>query len=337
MGKGKGKKIRFITKGKMIWLGFGLGFIFWILESCIHIIIFHHKSSLIYEILRPDPHETWMRSLIVVFFTFFGVFSQLVINRRKQTELALQKGHEDLKNSYKKLQQTQLQLIQSERLASIGKMAGAVAHEVNNPLEAIKSRVQLLQEELSERGNNNEFINDLNVIDEQVNRVANITKNLLEFSRIKIKRRSRDDINHILKNVINLEKYGLKSAGIKMNYNFDNKIPETLIDTEGIQQVFLNIIRNSKDAMDDGGELKITTLFKEREKVIINFKDTGMGIDSKDKRKIFDPFFTTKPDGTGLGLSICQSIIQQHNGSIKIDSFPGEGTEVKIELPIIEK
>ena len=257
------------------------------------------------------------------------------ITERKRAEDILKKTIANLEESFNKLKKTQTKLIRETKLASIGRIAAAVAHEVNNPLEAIKIRVQFLQEELSGRENSKEFVNDLKVIDEQVNRVTNIVKNLLEFSRIKIKKLSLANVNHLLKNIIDLEKYVLKSSGIKTTCNFDKKVPEILIDTEGIQQVFLNIIRNAMDAMNDKGELEvITSQCQKEEKATIYIKDTGIGINQKDKGKIFDPFFTTKSEGTGLGLAICLTIIEQHNGTIEIESAAGKGTQVRIELPI---
>lgn len=257
------------------------------------------------------------------------------IIEHKQANEELKESHSKLKKSYNKLKMTQQQLIKSEKLASIGQIAGKVAHEVNNPLASIKSRIQIIKNDFIEEGHNDIYIKDLTMIEGQIDRIELIVRNLLEFSRIKIKMISKLNINEILNNIIQLKKYNLKIQGIVINKYMHKNLPEINIDTEGIQQVFINIIKNARESMPEGGKLIIKTQLNNDKKFIqVLFKDTGHGIKKEYLDKIYDPFFTTKKTGTGLGLSICKSIIEQHNGAVKIISIPNKGTTIMISLPV---
>lgn len=289
-------------------------------DRSIHTILFSQGQVLLYE----------KGEVVGVLFTGID------ITERKKTDKQLEEMYKNLENSYHQLQETQEQLIQAEKFATIGKLASVVAHEVNNPLEAIKSRVQLLQEELAEIKDTKKFVNDLTVVDEQINRVAEIVKNLLEFSRTNVKKPfASANINNILKNIIELEKYNFKSANAELIYEPNLKIPDILADLDGMQQVFLNIINNALESMPKGGILKIVTnISQDLKNVIISFIDTGKGIDPEDIDKVFEPFYSTKEKGTGLGMAISQNIIQQHHGNIKIDSQLRKGTTATIVLPL---
>lgn len=277
---------------------------------------------------------------------------------RKQTEEKLKKSHTDLTLAHKELQASmeklktaQNQILRSEKLAGIGRMVAGVCHEILNPLNIISGHSQSL---LIEKSNDPELCKDLHSIMEEIQRISKIISSLLKFSRKGNMEFKKADIKNELDSVLALTEKGMYLQGIKTVRKFDSNNLPVYIDTDGMRQVFLNIINNAKFAMPDGGVLTVSTevLTSEtnwgyhqdedsstpRPKNIIRVKvaDTGSGIRKEDFEKIFEPFFTTKPEekGTGLGLSVSYSIIEKHGGSLEVESKLGAGTTVIIDLPI---
>ena len=225
------------------------------------------------------------------------------------------------------------QLFRSEKLASIGKLAAGVAHEINNPLTGVLTNASLLLDDLEEGDERRE---DVKVIVDETIRCREIVKRLLDFARQTKPRKTLTNINTLIDNIIMLVRNQTSFRNITIDRNLDESITEVMADMDQIQQVFINIILNASDAMSEGGKLTIESrVGKNGDFIEIEFTDNGCGISEEEKRKIFDPFFTTKESGTGLGLSISYGIIERHGGTINVDSSPGIGTIFTITLPII--
>jgi two-component system NtrC family sensor kinase len=224
------------------------------------------------------------------------------------------------------------QLFRSEKLASIGKLAAGVAHEINNPLTGVLTNSSLLLEDLEESDPRRE---DVQVIVNETIRCREIVKRLLDFARQTKPQKKLTNINQIIENIILLVRNQSSFRNIIIKKTLSDNIPEILADMDQIQQVFINLILNASEAMQNGGQLVIESRISSNEDYIeIQFTDSGCGIKEQDKAKIFDPFFTTKGHGTGLGLSISYGIIERHGGKIIVDSTPGSGTVFTIFLPV---
>ena len=224
------------------------------------------------------------------------------------------------------------QLFRSEKLASLGKLAAGVAHEINNPLTGILTNSSLLLDDLEKADPRRE---DVEVIVKETIRCREIVKRLLDFARQTKPQKQLININSIIENIILLVRNQTSFRNIVIQKELSENIPDVMADRDQIQQVFVNIIINSSEAMARGGSLTIESkLAEQSDSILIRFTDTGPGIPDDIKEKIFDPFFTTKEQGTGLGLSISYGIIEQHGGDISIESKRGEGTKFTIRLPI---
>jgi two-component system, NtrC family, sensor kinase len=224
------------------------------------------------------------------------------------------------------------QLFRSEKLASIGKLAAGVAHEINNPLTGILTNASLLLEDLSEGDSKKD---DVQVIVNETIRCREIVKRLLDFARQTKPQKSPTNINNLIDNIVLLVRNQASFRNVNIERYFADDLPDIMVDRDQIQQVFINFILNASDAMPNGGDIKILSrIIENGEYIEVRFADNGMGISEEDKHKIFDPFFTTKESGTGLGLSISYGIVEQHGGTINVESEIGKGTTFIVLLPI---
>lgn len=273
--------------------------------------------------------------------------------RRRQAETALKKSHEEitqahwkLQESMVKLQTAQDQILRSEKLAGIGRLAAGVCHEILNPLNIISGHTQAL---LMERTDDSSLAEDLTSVMEEIHRIEKIISGLLKFSRKGGVELKKVNINLELDSVLAIMEKDMALDGISIVRDFDASISQALIDPDRMRQVFLNILSNAKYAMKSGGVLTVSTQIhpqneqataSENEKTLrIKFIDSGTGICKEDLGKIFDPFFTTKPEdkGTGLGLSVCHTIVEKHGGTLEVESKLGKGSTFTIDLPIKRK
>jgi len=223
------------------------------------------------------------------------------------------------------------QLLQSEKLSSIGLLAAGIAHEINTPIAGISSYTQMLLKNLPESDTRK---NILEKIESQTFRAAEIINGLLNFSRMSGSSFNELDINQLIYDSLKLLNHQLQGNQIRVESKFDPELPMVYGNSGKLQQVFINLFLNAKDAMPCGGNLVIQTGMNES-MVVIDISDTGTGISDENRKKIFDPFFTTKTigKGTGLGLSVSYGIIQEHGGRILVDSNVGQGTHFKLKLP----
>jgi two-component system, NtrC family, sensor kinase len=230
-------------------------------------------------------------------------------------------------------EQTELQMAQSEKLASLGRLASGIAHEINNPLTGVLSYGTVLYEEIKDPG----YRADLKVIIDETLRCREIVKGILDFAReTKIDKRP-DNINKIINELLTILKKHITFHNIRIKKDLADNLPDISIDANQIKSVFNNLAVNAADAMADGGDLTVMTRYDEvANKVVITVSDTGTGISQENLTKIFDPFYTTKETGkgTGLGLSVTYGIVQHHNGTIRVDSTLGVGTTFTIEFPV---
>jgi signal transduction histidine kinase len=225
-------------------------------------------------------------------------------------------------------------LLQTSKLASIGKLTAGISHEIGNPLASISSLVQELRSIGTESGNEGAFVGEsLKTISSHIERIVKIVRSLGDFARISSAEKTVSNISEILDRTINLVKYDKRFKNVRFTTDIE-EIPALKVNPDKIQQVFLNLMINALDAMPDGGSLGIS--MKRKDSVVeIVFSDSGTGIDEAVVGRVFDPFFTTKVHGrgTGLGLSICYGIIREHSGTITVKSRKGEGTTLVIHLP----
>ena len=234
----------------------------------------------------------------------------------------------------KDLEEARLQLVESERIASIGKMAAGVAHEINNPLSGILIYAEVLRENLKGNLQNSK---DIQVIIDQTLRCKNIVSQLLEFSRQSVGKISSFNLKKLIDKTLNFLINQAIFQNISVAKEIDPGLPDMVGDMGQLQHVFTNLFINAADAMEGKGRLNIKARFDpDRNQFIIRVSDTGPGIPEALREKIFDIFFTTKPagKGTGLGLTITKNIVKLHGGNITIDSPPEGGTTFMIELPL---
>ncbi len=234
----------------------------------------------------------------------------------------------------KELRETQAHLIQTEKLASLGKLAAGIAHEINNPLGGILIYSHLILEDLDK---NNPYYKNLEKIVKETTRCKDIVKGLLEFARPKEPETTSTNINELLNKSLSLVESQSLFQNIRVEKRYSPDLPMIVADSSQLQQVLMNIILNAADAMQGEGHLILKTSLDENgENLIMDFTDTGPGIREEDKKKIFDPFFTTKEvgQGTGLGLSISYSVIRKHQGTIEVQSTFGKGSTFTIKLPV---
>ncbi len=225
-------------------------------------------------------------------------------------------------------------LLQTSKLASLGKLTAGISHEIGNPLASISSLVQELRSLKIDTKDEIEFTGEsLKTINNHIERIAKIVRSLGDFARISSAEKIPSNIAEILDRTINLVRYDKRFKNIRLTTDIGD-IPHLKVNPDKIQQVFLNLIINALDAMLDGGSLHIA-MKRVDSSVEVVFSDTGVGIEESALGRIFDPFFTTKSPGkgTGLGLSICYGIIREHNGTITVKSAKGEGTTFVISLP----
>jgi two-component system NtrC family sensor kinase len=233
------------------------------------------------------------------------------------------------------IQLAHAQLIHSEKLASLGRMAAGVAHEINSPLTGIVTFGHLL---LKKFPPGSEEYEDIQVIIEQANRCSTIIKGLLGFARASAAEKAATNVNDVLNHALNIVRNKADFFNIKLHLNFDSAVTPVKADASQLQQVFLNMIMNAADAVEGKGTITITTRNIEDDGldyIEVEFHDTGPGISEENLAKVFEPFFTTKPvgKGTGLGLAVSHGIIQEHGGKIIVRTKVGEGTSFIVRLP----
>ena len=236
----------------------------------------------------------------------------------------------------------EFQLRQAESLAALTTLSAGVAHEIKNPLTSIDIHIQLLNREIQKfKLNNLEVVknikNFLTIVKEEIDRLNSIVQDFLFAVRPMSLSLGKENINGILRDLIDFLKYELLEAGIEVKLDLDDELPEVVVDSKYLKQALLNIIKNSAEAIKSGGKISIKTEEEKDGDVVIHIMDDGEGIPESIMSKIFEPYFTTRKSGTGLGLVIVYKIIRELGGDLAVKSEEGEGTVFRIKLPVFEK
>ena len=229
------------------------------------------------------------------------------------------------------LKESRDQLIQAERLATAGKMSASFAHEIRNPLSSMRMLAQMLMQKPKMLGEKHQ--QSVRYILEEIERIDTIVKGLMDFARPSSLDLKQQPIAPILQAVLSLMEANLAHHKIQLVLNLSLETPEIQFDSDKLKQAFMNVVLNAMEAMPQGGVLQVST-FTENDSICIKVEDTGIGIPAEDLEHLFEPFFTRKTRGTGLGLANVKRILEEHGGTVEIDSTRGNGTEVSLWLRV---
>jgi two-component system NtrC family sensor kinase len=227
----------------------------------------------------------------------------------------------------------QSRAVANERLAAIGKMAAHVTHEIRNPLSSIGLNIELLEENLVEAGIGGESRALLSAIRREVDRLEHLSEEYLRVARLPSPRMEADDLGGKIRDIVAFAKPEMDRAAIALSLTIDAPLPPALFDEGQIRQAVLNVLRNAREAMSDGGTIAVDVR-AEGMSLVVRIDDEGSGIPDEVRARIFDPFFSTKGEGTGLGLAITRQIIEAHGGSVAVEARPSGGTSFRLLVPI---
>jgi len=230
------------------------------------------------------------------------------------------------------VERSQVQLVQSERLAATGRLAASLAHEINNPLQAIHNSLQLMLTFPLEAEEQREY---LQMADEEVERLIGMVTRILEFARRPQREMQPTNLNEVIEKVLTLTSKYLQHRHVVLRQDLLPDAPAVLAIPDELGQVFLNLVLNAVDAMPEGGTLSISSRLTEDGCLAVAFSDTGHGIPPEHLDRIFEPFFSTKEEGTGLGLTVSYDVVKRHGGKITVQSVMGEGTTFTVWLPAL--
>jgi signal transduction histidine kinase len=276
-----------------------------------------------------------IRKRIVIIFT---LFTGIVVLSTFMIGLVVRGASATIRQQAGEIEQAQQQLLQASKLAAIGQLAAGVAHEINNPATTILSRASFL---LSDGGDQLSASDreDIEAIVAQAHRIAHITNDLLQFSRPQVRRVEPVPIDRVIDRSLRLLGQSVSLSHITVEKALEPQLPRALANEESLIRALENLFRNAVDAMPEGGTLRIAaTCEAMAHRLRLEIADSGTGIRREDAARIFDPFFTTKEvgKGTGLGLSIVHGTIKDHQGTITVESEPGEGARFVLTLPAEE-
>jgi len=290
-------------------------------------------------LFSPYPYPL-LRSII--FFVSAVLLSLLIaalldqIERAESAHLQLTALHQQLSASFKRLEENQEQLLQAEKLTSLGQMAASIAHEVNNSLAGVLVYTQLLAKKMASDTLSKEVALDyLSKMASEIDRSSRIIRNLLGFARPSAPKLSTVDVNQVIEKALSLVAHQAELERIQVTKELDPSLPKLWADFDQLRQVFVNLILNAIQATENGGTLTLRTFPTNERGVRLKIEDTGSGISPENLRKVFTPFFTTKKkgQGVGLGLAVAHEIIERHGGRIEVESKEGKGTTFTVSLP----
>lgn len=230
------------------------------------------------------------------------------------------------------LERSQAKLVQAEKMAAIGRLAASLAHEINNPLQAIHNSLHLTVHEGLDEERRKEY---LGMAQDEVQRLINIVQRMLDFYRPSRGGVEPADVNRVVENVLTLAEKRLQHGDVEVHAELTEGLPAIPIVSDQISQVILNLLINAVEAMPAGGSLRLKTeLSDDGGHVLFRVRDSGPGMSAEQINRLFEPFYTTKPNGTGLGMAISYGIIERHGGTIDVSSEPGQGTTFVVALPV---
>jgi signal transduction histidine kinase len=278
-----------------------------------------------------------VRPLLFVLFTaFIGVLIAMLIERVEKEEGVRIKLSTAYQEVVRRLRENEEQLIQAEKLTSLGQMAASIAHEINNPLAGVLVYTKLLSKKLADdTPMREEALDYLSKMESEVSRCSRIIRNLLDFARQTEPTLRLVDISRVLEQVLSMVGHQAQLQNVEVVKEFSPSLPNVTADSDQLQQVFTNLTLNAIQAMPDGGRLTLRSSVVDTE-VRVDVQDTGCGISKENLGKLFTPFFTTKEKGkgVGLGLAVVHGIIERHRGRIKVQSEVGKGTTFSVYLGV---
>jgi two-component system NtrC family sensor kinase len=253
----------------------------------------------------------------------------------------VQQRNRELEELNQEIAAAQVQLLQSEKMASVGQLAAGVAHEINTPLASIALRAESLLKTASDPrllaiDSFKNFPRYLKTIDEEIFRCKRIIGSLLDFSRVRKPEVKDSDLNALAERAADLVGHQMKLKQVTISVKLDPTLPRVPADEGQLRQALLALLMNALDATPSGGRVEIETRREGADSVSLTVADSGVGIPRENLAKIFSPFFTTKPvgQGTGLGLAICHGIVSSHGGEIQVESEVDKGTRLSLVLPL---
>lgn len=259
-----------------------------------------------------------------------------ILSRHAATALENTRLVAELRGTIRKLEESQLKLIQAEKMAAIGRLTASIAHEVNNPLQAVRNCLHLANREELPLEKRMEYLATAN---REVERLMITMQQMLDFSRPSTGDRTLTDINALLETVLMLIEKELQKQNVRVKKRLGQNLPNVLVARNQIQQVFLNLILNAMEVMPDGGKIEIQSR-QSGSQIEISFTDSGPGVPEEQQSQIFEPFISTKQQGTGLGLSISYSIVDAHGGKLELlqnhHRKQRRGACFRVSLPIKE-
>lgn len=250
--------------------------------------------------------------------------------RMSQLDRALHQSQAEQAATQQQLDATQAGLLQSAKLAAVGQLAASVAHEINNPLYAVRNSLFLVEQDLPPDAPQHEF---LQLAQNELARIARIIARMRDFYKPTRSEFQPTDLNALIHETLYLSATYLEHAGIHAVTELDPALPPIVASADQLRQVLLNLVLNACDAMPDGGTLTVRSAVVGSE-ALVEIADTGVGMPPEVQERLFEPFFTTKASGTGLGLSVSYHIVAQHGGTLQIESQPGAGTVCRVRLPL---
>lgn len=262
-----------------------------------------------------------------------GVLSEMERSQRSRYEQALVKldeSHRTLREQTEVLFQTEEQLRRADRLSALGELSAGMAHEIRNPLGSIKGAAEILKEGFRTDDPKAEFVQ---ILLRETDRLNGIVEEFLGFARPKPPELRETEVNGIIESVLALTAQPARKAGVEVVKRLDPAVGRHDFDAALLQQAFLNLVLNAVQAMPGGGTLTVESRLRDG-CLEVSFADTGTGISPESRKRLFSPFFTTKPGGTGLGLVITYRIVQNHGGTIDVESGPGRGTAFTVRIPL---
>jgi signal transduction histidine kinase len=265
----------------------------------------------------------------IVIFNVVGGAMGALGDRLKQARIRAEHERDERQKAYEELQKTFEQLLQAEKLSSLGELSAGIVHEVRNPLGAIKGAVEIIEDEIAPDSPRREFAI---LAKKEVDRLDKLVGEFLRFARPAKLSVQTNDLNKITESVVSLIENQALAQRVFIEKQLQNDLSNVLADAEQIKQILLNLAINALQAMPTGGKIVFRT-FENENFCAAEIEDAGSGIDNKILPKIFDPFFTTKEKGIGLGLSIAHKIARQHNGNLSVKSVEGK-TVFTLQLPV---
>ena len=273
----------------------------------------------------------------------FIEISRDITERKREAEEITRRLEQMVEERTRELRETHNKLLHQDKMASLGKLSASVVHEINNPIAGVLNLIILIKRIIEEgpiqQKDIDHFRGYLNLMDTETRRISRIVSNLLAFSRQSKMEMKSLSLNQLIEKTLLLNSNLLKINGVKVEKRLDPNLPDLTGSEDQLQQVFMNFVSNATEVMETNGEglLSIETKHSLADsKIFVSFQDTGAGIPPENLSKLFEPFFTTKKKekGVGLGLSVAYGIIQEHGGSIDVESEVGKGTTFKVEFPL---